>query len=135
MNIQTVNNNNISSKGLYFTKSTPLISKKFHYSSTKDLKISDHNVRYIEDKATPANIKESIAKTSLVKKLSSIYDVFVQYMGEKYNKNIEEYKAWIRLYITDEISKKMSYIDFIELDAQSSKKAREKILKSLNEET
>ena len=79
MRIQSINNN-VVSKGLYFTKTSNVLfnkDKSINYLNNDAVKISEQGFRYIEDTSVAENIKEKFANIPFVKNLAEKFDVFV----------------------------------------------------------
>ena len=135
MNVQNIGNNNISNKGLYFTNRSPIVKGNVHYSNLRGVKISDLGARYVEDtsyKITPG-FKRFFMENPVIKTMQKTKDIFVQYFGEQYDKNCNEYKSSLRLYILDKDSDCFRIADFIEYDKKSETTARAKLIKKIFE--
>lgn len=135
MNIQNINSNNISNKGIYYTKSAPMISKRLDFDPSVRYNISKLGAKYIEDNSLNLNqnMKKHIAKNPIVVKLSQKMDIFVQYFGEKWNDSFKTYESRLRLYLLKEENgeKELKIFDFAENDPRSSLSARAKLFSSL----
>ena len=78
MHIQSINSYNPSTKGLYFSKvSNVLFNKDAKYITQKQVKISEHGIRYIEDTSIPQKIKERFQNNPFIKELAEQFDTFV----------------------------------------------------------
>ena len=84
MKIQQQNSFNPNMKALYFTKAFPKRNDGFKYINEK---ITKSGIGYVEDKSaklTPI-MKEAFEENQFIKKLSEKFDVFVQYLGERFS--------------------------------------------------
>ena len=84
MKIQQQNNYNPNMKALYFTKVRPIVAEAVKY---KDQKLTQNGIKYVEDtsaKLTPI-MKEAFEENRFIKKLAEKFDVFVQYLGERFD--------------------------------------------------
>ena len=84
MKIQQQNLYNPNMKALYFTKTLPMKSPTVDYINQK---ITKSGIKYVEDtsaKLTPI-MKEAFEENQFIKKLSEKFDVFVQYLGERFS--------------------------------------------------
>ena len=84
MKIQQQNSYNPNMKALYFTKTVPMCSKTANYV---DQKITKIGVKYVEDKSaklTPV-MKEAFEENRFIRNLAEKFDVFVQYLGERFS--------------------------------------------------
>ena len=83
MRIQQQNNYNPNMKALYFTKAIPMRSGTVDYINQK---ITKSGIKYVEDqsaKLTPI-IREAFEENFFIKNLAEKFDVFVQYLGERF---------------------------------------------------
>ena len=83
MKIQQQNSYNPNMKALYFTKVLPRMSEAVKY---KNQKVTQTGIKYVEDtsaKLTPI-IKEAFEENRFIKNLAEKFDVFVQYLGERF---------------------------------------------------
>ena len=84
MKIQQQNGYNPNMKALYFTKVRPIVAEAVKY---KDQKLTQNGIKYVEDtsaKLTPI-MKEAFEENRFIKKLAEKFDVFVQYLGERFD--------------------------------------------------
>ena len=84
MKIQQQNSYNPNMKALYFTKVRPIVAEAVKY---KDQKVTQNGIKYVEDtsaKLTPI-IREAFEENRFIKKLAEKFDVFVQYLGERFS--------------------------------------------------
>ena len=84
MKIQQQNSYNPSMKALYFTKVLPRMSEAVKY---KNQKVTQTGIKYVEDtsaKLTPI-MREAFEENRFIKKLAEKFDVFVQYLGERFD--------------------------------------------------
>ena len=84
MKIQQQNSYNPNMKALYFTKVRPIVAEAVKY---KDQKLTQNGIKYVEDtsaKLTPI-MKEAFEENRFIKKLAEKFDVFVQYLGERFD--------------------------------------------------
>ena len=84
MKIQQQNSYNPNMKALYFTKVHPIMTEVLKY---KNQKITQNGIKYVEDtsaKLTPI-MKEAFEENHYIKKLAEKFDVFVQYLGERFS--------------------------------------------------
>lgn len=83
MKIQQQNSYNPNMKALYFTKVFPRMSEAVKY---KDQKVTQNGIKYVEDtsaKLTPI-MREAFEENRFIKNLAEKFDVFVQYLGERF---------------------------------------------------
>ena len=83
MKIQQQNSYNPNMKALYFTKVRPIVAEAVKY---KDQKLTQNGIKYVEDtsaKLTPI-MREAFEENRFIKKLAEKFDVFVQYLGERF---------------------------------------------------
>ena len=81
---QQQNAYNPSMKALYFTKVRPIVTETVKY---KDQKVTQNGIKYVEDtsaKLTPI-MREAFEENRFIKKLAEKFDVFVQYLGERFD--------------------------------------------------
>lgn len=135
MNIQNINNNNISNKGIYYTKSAPLISKNIDFDSNVAYKVSKLGAKYIEDNSVQLNhnIKKNLSKRNILVDLAKKMDVFIQFFGEKWDNTFKTYESKLRLYLLKEENgkKELQIYDFAANDANSPIAARTKLFNNL----
>ena len=84
MKIQQQNSYNPNMKALYFTKVYPTVAEAIKY---KNQKVTQTGIKYVEDtsaKLTPI-MREAFEENRFIKNLAEKFDVFVQYLGEKFN--------------------------------------------------
>lgn len=84
MKIQQQNSYNPNMKALYFTKVLPRMSEAVKY---KNQKVTQTGIKYVEDtsaKLTPI-MREAFEENRFIKKLAEKFDVFVQYLGERFD--------------------------------------------------
>ena len=84
MKIQQQNSYDPNMKALYFTKVRPIVAEAVKY---KDQKLTQNGIKYVEDtsaKLTPI-MKEAFEENRFIKKLAEKFDVFVQYLGERFD--------------------------------------------------
>ena len=84
MKIQQQNSFNPNMKALYFTKAHPKRNASLNYINQK---ITKSGIEYVEDKSaklTPI-MREAFEENQFIKKLSEKFDVFVQYLGERFS--------------------------------------------------
>ena len=84
MKIQQQNSYNPNMKALYFTKVYPIVAEAVKY---KDQKLTQNGIKYVEDtsaKLTPI-MKEAFEENRFIKNLAERFDVFVQYLGERFD--------------------------------------------------
>lgn len=94
MKIQQQNSYNPNMKALYFTKTYP--TQKAIYINEK---ITKDGIKYVEDKSaklTPI-MRESFKENRFIKNLAEKFDVFVQYLGEKFNFDVFSSSASIHV--------------------------------------
>jgi len=83
MKIQQQDSYNPNMKALYFTKVRPRMSEAVIY---KNQKVTQTGIKYVEDtsaKLTPI-MKEAFEENLFIKNLAEKFDVFVQYLGERF---------------------------------------------------
>ena len=133
MNIQNINSNNISNKGICYTKSAPIISRNINFNYGIRYSVSDLGAKFIEDCSLNQNIKNHFAKNKILNNLSKKMDIFVQYFGEKWNDSFKTYESKLRLYLLKEENgeKELKIFDFAENDSKSPLLARTKLFSSL----
>ena len=132
MKVQNLNNN-ISYKGLYFTKTAPIVKNNMHYSNLKGFNVSELGARYIEDNSSTLNyrIKKLFKENSLIKDMQRKSDIFVQYFGENYDDLFKVYESKLRLYILPEKDAGLTILDVFETDSRYDMHARNKLLRKL----
>jgi hypothetical protein len=84
MKIQQQNSYNPNMKALHFTKVYPTVAEAVKY---KDQKLTQNGIKYVEDtsaKLTPI-MREAFEENRFIKKLAEKFDVFVQYLGERFD--------------------------------------------------
>ncbi len=84
MKIQQQNSYNPNMKALYFTKVRPIVAKAVKY---KDQKVTQNGIKYVEDtsaKLTPI-MREAFEENRFIKNWAEKFDVFVQYLGERFD--------------------------------------------------
>ena len=84
MKIQQQNSYNPNMKALYFTKVRPKRTDGFQYINEK---ITKSGIRYVEDKSaklTPI-MREAFEENLFIKNIAEKFDVFVQYLGERFS--------------------------------------------------
>ena len=135
MKIQQQNAYNPSMQALYFTKSVPtksLLKLQEGHIFTKN------RTQYLEDdsaKLTPV-IKEAIAETRFVKTLTKTKDVFVKYLGEKFDPAYERFESAMSIYIEQEDkNSKFKYLHVFGNDKYTPEGARLRMLAKLEEPT
>ena len=80
---QQQNAYNPNMQALYFTKVRPIVAEAVKY---KDQKVTQNGIKYVEDtsaKLTPI-MREAFEENRFIKKLAEKFDVFVQYLGERF---------------------------------------------------
>lgn len=85
MKIQQQNSYNPNMKALYFTKSLPRKLAKYEKLKS-DETLADNGITFIKDKSaklTPI-MKEAFEENRFIKNLAEKFDVFVQYLGERF---------------------------------------------------
>ncbi len=83
MKIQQQNSYNPNMKALYFTKVRPIVAEAVKY---KDQKVTQNGIKYVEDtsaKLTPI-MREAFEENRFIKNWAEKFDVFVQYLGERF---------------------------------------------------
>lgn len=83
MKIQQQNSYYPNMKALYFTKVLPRMSEALKY---KDQKVTQNGIKYVEDtsaKLTPI-MREAFEENRFIKNWAEKFDVFVQYLGERF---------------------------------------------------
>ena len=83
MKIQQQNSFNPNMKALYFTKAHPKRNASLNYINQK---ITKSGIEYVEDKSaklTPI-MREAFEENRFIKNLAEKFDVFVQYLGERF---------------------------------------------------
>lgn len=83
MKIQQQNSYNPNMKALYFTKVRPRMSEAVKY---KNQKVTQTGIKYVEDtsaKLTPI-MREAFEENRFIKNLAERFDVFVEYLGERF---------------------------------------------------
>ena len=84
MKIQQQNSYNPNMKALYFTKVLPRMSEALKY---KNQNVTQTGIKYVEDtsaKLTPI-MREAFEENRFIKNLAKKFDVFVQYLGERFS--------------------------------------------------
>ena len=85
MKIQQQNSYNPNMKALYFTKSLPRKLAKYEKLKS-DETLANNGITFIKDKSaklTPI-MKEAFEENRFIKNLAEKFDVFVQYLGERF---------------------------------------------------
>ena len=80
---QQQNAYNPNMQALYFTKVRPIVAEAVKY---KDQKVTQNGIKYVEDtsaKLTPI-MKEAFEENRFIKNWAEKFDVFVQYLGERF---------------------------------------------------
>ena len=83
MKIQQQNSYNPNMKALYFTKVRPIVAEAVKY---KNQKVTQNGIKYVEDtsaKLTPI-MREAFEENRFIKNWAEKFDVFVQYLGERF---------------------------------------------------
>ena len=83
MKIQQQNSYNPNMEALYFTKVRPIVAEAVKY---KDQKVTQNGIKYVEDtsaKLTPI-MREAFEENRFIKNWAEKFDVFVQYLGERF---------------------------------------------------
>ena len=86
MKIQQQNSYNLNMKALYFTKSFPRKLAKYEKLKSNEM-LANNGIAFIKDgsaKLTPI-MKEAFEENRFIKKLAEKFDVFVQYLGERFD--------------------------------------------------
>ena len=86
MKIQQQNSYNPNMKALYFTKSLPRVAAK-GVVLERDERLANNGIKFIKDesaKLTPI-MREAFEENRFIKKLAEKFDVFVQYLGERFD--------------------------------------------------
>ena len=86
MKIQQQNSHNPNMKALYFTKSLPRKFVKYE-KLEKDEILAANGIKFIKDesaKLTPI-MREAFEENRFIKRLAEKFDVFVQYLGERFD--------------------------------------------------
>ena len=81
---QQQNAYNPNMQALYFTKVRPIVAEAVKY---KDQKVTQNGIKYVEDtsaKLTPI-MREAFEENRFIKNLAEKFDVFVQYLGERFD--------------------------------------------------
>ena len=89
MKIQQQNSYNPNMKALYFTKSFPRKLAKYEKLKNEEM-LANNGVAFIKDgsaKLTPI-MKEAFEENRFIKKLAEKFDVFVQYLGERFDYSV-----------------------------------------------
>lgn len=84
MKIQQQNAYNPNMQALYFTKVRPIVTKTLKY---KNQNVTQTGIKYVEDtsaKLTPI-MREAFEENRFIKNLAEKFDVFVQYLGERFD--------------------------------------------------
>ena len=80
---QQQNAYNPNMQALYFTKVRPIVAEAVKY---KDQKVTQNGIKYVEDtsaKLTPI-MREAFEENRFIKNWAEKFDVFVQYLGERF---------------------------------------------------
>ena len=86
MKIQQQNSYNPNMKALYFTKSFPRKLAKYEKLKNEEM-LANNGVAYVKDtsaKLTPI-MREAFEENHFIKNLAKKFDVFVEYLGERFN--------------------------------------------------
>ena len=86
MKIQQQNSYNPNMKALYFTKSFPRKLAKYEKLKNEEM-LANNGVAFIKDgsaKLTPI-MREAFEENRFIKNLAEKFDVFVQYLGERFS--------------------------------------------------
>ena len=84
MKIQQQNAYNPNMQALYFTKVRPIVTETLKY---KNQNVTQTGIKYVEDtsaKLTPI-MREAFEENRFIKNLAEKFDVFVQYLGERFD--------------------------------------------------
>ena len=81
---QQQNAYNPNMQALYFTKVRPIVAEAVKY---KDQKVTQNGIKYVEDtsaKLTPI-MREAFEENRFIKNWAEKFDVFIQYLGERFS--------------------------------------------------
>lgn len=132
MRIQQQNSYNPNLKALYFTKCKP---ESASYELKQGYVYAASKIQYIKDesaKLTPI-IKEAIAESKFIKDFAKTRDVFVNYLGEKFNPNFNAFTSAMEVYVvTDAKTDNFRYMPYFAEDKYTPEGARLKLFAQLD---
>lgn len=137
MKIQQQNSSNPSMKAVYFTKGQPLFNKSANYINRgKQLvKTTPNGTKYFEDVSVMLNpaLKTKFENIPFIKKLAEKNEIFIQYMGEKYDSSNQNFYSMTTVRIPNYDKSIVMDYDIFERDTRGTEHAQAKMLKSLND--
>lgn len=113
MKLQNVENNSVSTKGLYFTKATPIFNNVVAEARQEAYTTTKKGVKYIKDNRISETLKKTIKEIPIIKHMSKKNDVFV-YLNEYQSRtNPKRQGTLLRIWEYDHFEKDVKQETFV----------------------